>query len=386
MSYCLNPACPMPHQNLEGTKFCRSCGSKLLLKDRYRAIKPIGQGGFGRTFLAVDEDKPSKPRCVIKQFFPQAQGTSNIQKAAELFHQEAMRLDELGQHPQIPDLLAHFEQDGFSYLVQEFIEGLTLSQELASKRSFNETEIRQLLNDLLPVLQFVHSQQVIHRDIKPANIIRRSLPLQKGSQGGIVLVDFGASKVATKAALQQTGTTIGSPEYVAPEQARGWAVFASDIYSLGVTCIHLLTGLSPFNLYDIQQDRWVWRQFLKRPVSDALGKILDKTIESAIARRYQSATEVLRDLNSQSAAPAMPKSPSPPVKSSPVVAPPTAAKGIIDQELADVSSQFLGAKPAKNHQEAANSQKPLSSPNTKPKSPIEQELEELRSQFIDPGK
>ncbi len=376
----------MPHQNLDGAKFCRSCGSKLLLKDRYRAIKPIGQGGFGRTFLAVDEDKPSKPRCVIKQFFPQAQGTSNIQKAAELFHQEAMRLDELGQHPQIPDLLAHFEQDGFSYLVQEFIEGLTLSQELASKRSFNETEIRQLLNDLLPVLQFVHSQQVIHRDIKPANIIRRSLPLQKGSQGGIVLVDFGASKVATKAALQQTGTTIGSPEYVAPEQARGWAVFASDIYSLGVTCIHLLTGLSPFNLYDIQQDRWVWRQFLKRPVSDALGKILDKTIESALNRRYQSATEVLRDLNYQSAAPAMPKPASPPVKSPPAVAPPPVAKGIIDQELADVSSQFLGVTPGKSHQESANSQQPLSSPNSQFKSQIDQELEELRSQFLDPGK
>ncbi|MFB2981754.1 hypothetical protein ACE1CM_37115, partial [Microseira sp. BLCC-F43] len=212
-------------------------------------------------------------------------------------------------------------------------------------------------------------------------------PLARGGEGGIVLVDFGASKVATLAALQQTGTTIGSPEYVAPEQARGWAVFASDIYSLGVTCIHLLTGLSPFNLYDIQQDRWVWRQFLKRPVSDALGKILDKMIESALNRRYQSATEVLRDLNPQTPTSATPKPPSPPaIKSSPVVAPPPAAKGIIDQELADVSSQFIGANPAKNHQEAANSQKPLSSPNTKSKSPIDQELEELRSQFIDPGK
>jgi serine/threonine protein kinase len=357
----------------------------LLLKDRYRGIKPIGQGGFGRTFLAVDEDKPSKPRCVIKQFFPQAQGTSNIQKAAELFHQEAMRLDELGKHPQIPDLLAHFEQDGFSYLVQEFIPGSTLSQELASKRSFNETEVRLVLNDLLPVLQFVHSQQVIHRDIKPANIIRRSPPLEKGGQGGIVLVDFGASKVATPAALQQTGTTIGSPEYVAPEQARGWAVFASDIYSLGVTCIHLLTGLSPFNLYDMQQDRWVWRQFLQRPVSDVLAKILDKMLESALNRRYQSAVEVLRDLNSQTPAPVPAKPPSPPVKLSPVVAPNPVAKGIIDQELADVSSQCLGVTPGKKHQEAANSQKPLSSPNTQSKSQIDRELEELRSQFIDPG-
>jgi serine/threonine protein kinase len=185
--------------------------------------------------------------------------------------------------------------------------------------------------------------------------------------------------------LQQTGTTIGSPEYVAPEQARGWAVFASDIYSLGVTCIHLLTGLSPFNLYDMQQDRWVWRQFLQRPVSDVLAKILDKMLESALNRRYQSAVEVLRDLNSQTSAPVPAKPPSPPVKLSPVVAPNPAAKGIIDQELADVSSQFLGVTPGKKHQEAANSQKPLSSPNTQSKSQIDRELEELRSQFIDPG-
>lgn len=372
----------MPHQNLEGTKFCRSCGSKLLLKDRYRAIKPIGQGGFGKTFLALDEDKPSKPRCAIKQFFPQAQGTSNVQKAAELFEQEAMRLDELGKHPQIPDLLAHFHQDGFSYLVQEFIAGLTLSQELASKRSFNETEIRQVLNDLLPVLQFVHSQQVIHRDIKPPNIIRRSSPPGQ-TAGQLVLVDFGASKVATQTALHQTGTTIGSPEYVAPEQARGRAVFASDIYSLGVTSVHLLTGLSPFNLYDIQEDRWIWRQLLKRPVSDALGKILDKMMETSINRRYQSAAEVLRDLNSQSAsaAPGMPKPASPPVKSPPAVAPPVIVKGAIDQELADVSSLFLGKS-----QNPAPSPQPSSSPDTKSKSQIDQDLEELRSQFLDLGK
>lgn len=122
MSYCLNPDCQKP-QNAEGTKFCQTCGSKLLLKERYRGIKLIGQGGFGRTFLSIDEDKPSKPHCVIKQFFPQAQGTSNTQKAAELFEQEAVRLDELGKHPQIPELLAHFTQDNRQYLVQEFIDG-----------------------------------------------------------------------------------------------------------------------------------------------------------------------------------------------------------------------------------------------------------------------
>ena len=167
----------------------------------YRAIKPIGQGGFGRTFLAVDEDKPSKPRCVIKQFFPQAQGTNNSQKAAELFEEEAVRLDDLGKHPQIPELLANFTQDERQYLVQEFIDGQNLAQALATEGSFNETQIRSLLSSLLPVLDFIHSHNIIHRDIKPENIIRRH-------DGQVVLVDFGAAKFATGTALARTGTVI----------------------------------------------------------------------------------------------------------------------------------------------------------------------------------
>jgi serine/threonine protein kinase len=191
MSYCLNPRCPKP-ENPTRTNFCLTCGSKLLLKDRYRTIKPLGQGGFGKTFLAIDEDKPSHPPCVIKQFFPQAQGTNTVHKAAELFTQEAARLDELGRHPQIPELLAYFSQDSQQYLVQEFIDGIDLAHELAINGAFNEAQVRSLLNDLLPVLQFVHQHQVIHRDIKPENIIRRTSLIRGDSQ--LVLVDFGASK------------------------------------------------------------------------------------------------------------------------------------------------------------------------------------------------
>lgn len=293
MSYCLNPDCQTATNNPAGTKFCQGCGSKVLLKDRYRAIKLIGQGGFGRTFLAVDEDKPSKPRCVIKQFFPQAQGTNNAQKAADLFDQEAVRLDELGKYPQIPELLAYFTQDQRQYLVQEFIDGQNLAQALEAEGAFRETQIRDLLNSLLPVLEFIHSHNVIHRDIKPENIIRRS-------DGQLVLVDFGAAKFATGSALLKTGTSIGSPEYLAPEQARGKAVFASDLYSLGVTCIYLLTQVSPFDLFDIGEDAWVWRHYLvDNPVSEQLGRILDKLIENATNRRYQSAAEVLKALNPQ---------------------------------------------------------------------------------------
>ncbi|EAW36905.1 WD40 repeat domain-containing serine/threonine-protein kinase [Lyngbya sp. PCC 8106] len=301
MSYCLNPHCTHP-QNSDDSKFCLTCGAKLLLRERYRAIKPIGFGGFGKTFLAVDEDKPSRPACVIKQFFPQNQGTQNAEKAVELFHQEAVRLDQLGKHPQIPDLLAHFEQDNNQYLVQEYIEGQNLEEELVRHDTFDEAKIRQLLNDLLPVLQFVHQNQVIHRDIKPANVIRRSAsPTQMSNIGSfpgqLVLVDFGAAKVVTTTQPPVMGTIIGSPEYIAPEQTRGQAVYASDLYSLGVTCIHLLTQVSPFDLFDINEDRWIWRDYLKgQPFSAQLGRVLDKMLMTIPNQRYQTPLQVLKDL------------------------------------------------------------------------------------------
>lgn len=291
MTFCLNPQCQKPH-NLQRAQFCQTCGSQLLLGDRYRAIKPIGAGGFGKTFLGIDEYKPSKPCCAIKQFTPNLDSARTAQKASQLFLQEAVQLEQLGQHPQIPDLLAHFEQEGRQYLVQEFIEGQNLAEELTQEGTFNETQIRSLLNNLLPVLQFVHDRQVIHRDIKPENIIHRH------SDGQLVLVDFGAAKIATATSLARTGTIIGSAGYAAPEQALGKATFASDLYSLGITCIHLLTQIEPFDLFDTREGRWVWRDYLvNNPVSEHLGRILDKLLENAIARRYQTAQEVLKDLN-----------------------------------------------------------------------------------------
>lgn len=380
MFYCLNPRCPSP-PNPAGTNFCCTCGTKLLLRERYRTIKPLGQGGFGKTFLAVDEDKPSHPYCVIKQFFPQAQGTNTVQKAAELFTQEASRLDELGKHPQIPELLAYFSQDNQQYLVQEFIAGQDLAHELAINGVFNEARVRSLLCDLLPVLQFVHQHQVIHRDIKPENIIlRASVPAQPLSnqvntvgRGELVIVDFGASKVATGTALGRTGTAIGSAGYSAPEQSFGRAVFASDIYGLGVTCLHLLTNKHPFDLYDSHENAWAWRQALQSPVSATLGRILDKMVEYAINKRYQAAAEVLGDLNQLTSASVSVSSASAntPVKS----------YSQIDADLAELKSQFLGVPNPKP------SPKQVSSPVTPTKTPpsysqIDLELEEMRSQFL----
>ncbi len=296
MSYCLNPDCPHPNNNGDPEQ-CQTCGVLLRLKGRYRALKPIGQGGFGRTFLAVDEGSGDRPPddpisqhslCVIKQFLPQQR--LQVSEIAALFQQEAMQLEALGKHPQIPKLFDYGSEGEQQFLIQQFIDGQNLAEELEERGTFNEANVRELLLSLLPVLKFIHDRRVIHRDIKPSNIIRDR------ADGTLVLVDLGAAKAATETALIRTGTVIGSAEFTAPEQARGKATFASDLYSLGVTCVHLLTHISPFDLYDTGDGRWVWRDFLRQPVSDALARVLDKLIEPATKRRYQSAIEVVQDL------------------------------------------------------------------------------------------
>lgn len=261
----------------------------LLLRSRYRALRPIGQGGFGRTFLAIDQDLPSQPACVIKQLYlPQASAVV-LDKAIALFHQEAVHLEQLGQHPQIPQLLAHFEQEQRFYLVQEWIDGHTLAVE-AAQQKFTEPQVRQLLRELLPLLQFIHDRQVIHRDIKPANLMRRRIDQRW------VLIDFGIAKPMSLS--PQTGTIVGSPEYMAPEQTRGKVVPASDLYSLGVVCLQLLTQVSPTELFDIERNSWTWRKALPpgRRVSSQLGRILDRLLQPALQDRYGSAAAVWQDL------------------------------------------------------------------------------------------
>jgi serine/threonine protein kinase len=285
MSFCTN--CLYP-QNPDDARFCIKCGKSILLKDRYRPLYPLGKGGFGRTLLGVDEHIPSQPQCAIKQFCFPEEDPASLMKAVNLFQQEAVRLDEL-RHPQIPQLLAYFEQENKLYLIQELISGQTLAQELLQQGVFNQGKIQKLLQDLLPVLEFVHAHHVIHRDIKPENIMRKS------PGGDLVLIDFGVAKFISATGVMKTGTTIGSPEYMAPEQMRGKVLPASDLYSLGVSCIQLLTGISPFDLYDDTSVRWVWRDYLPpgNQVTPHLSEILDKLIHNALAQRYKSAQEVL---------------------------------------------------------------------------------------------
>ena len=305
MLICQEPNCSNPF-NIEGNRHCISCGGSNFgesLRNRYRVLKLLGEGGFSKTYAAVDTDRLDAP-CVIKQFFPQVQGSAARAKAAKLFREEAFRLYDLGEnHWQIPRLLAFFEQGSSLYLVQEFIEGKTLSEELFDS-TFDEEKIRGILTDLLTVLSFVHSHNVIHRDIKPENIIRRE------KDGKLVLIDFGGAKQVTQTSLARQATVLYTIGYAPAEQMAGFVFPASDLYALGVTCVRLLTQCLPLpddtgefddRIYDAINGKWLWRNILQEKgiaISAELGRILDKLLQHLVKDRYQSAAEVLEDLHS----------------------------------------------------------------------------------------
>ncbi|BAB72396.1 protein kinase domain-containing protein [Anabaena sp. FACHB-709] len=293
MICCLNPDCLNP-LNPDGKKSCQSCGTTLvpLLRNRFRVVRVLSdEGGFGRTYLSEDKDKLNEP-CVIKQLAPKFQGTWSQKKAVELFAEEAKRLQELGEHPQIPTLMAYFEQDNCLYLVQQFINGQNLLKELQQRKNYRPGEIQAILLDLLPVLKFIHDRGVIHRDIKPENIIRCR------TDGRLNLIDFGSSKQLT-AKVQNFGTSIGSHGYSPLEQIRdGKAYAASDLFALGATCFHLITSVSPFQLWMEHGYSWVsnWRQYLHSPLTPELDFVLDKLLQKDLKHRYTSADEVIKDI------------------------------------------------------------------------------------------
>ncbi|MEA5576433.1 serine/threonine-protein kinase [Anabaena sp. UHCC 0451] len=297
MICCLNPDCQKP-ENPDEKEFCQNCQTPLvpLLRNRFRVISLLSdEGGFGRTYLSEDTDKLNDC-CVIKQLAPKFQGTWSQKKAMELFSEEAKRLQELGEHPQIPTLLAYFEQNDCLYLVQQFIDGHNLLKELQLRKNYRDWDIQSILLDLLPILKFIHSRGVIHRDIKPENIIRRK------NDGRLTLIDFGSSKQLTARVQRKNGTSIGSHGYSSIEQIRdGKAYPASDLFSLGATCFHLLTGISPFQLWMEHGYSWVksWQDYLRSPLSHELAIIIDKLLQIDIQNRYQSADEVIRDLSKQ---------------------------------------------------------------------------------------
>ncbi|WP_392531313.1 protein kinase [Nostoc sp. C117] len=271
----------------------------MLLQGRYRLIKRIGKGEFCKTFAAVDEGEFPPVACVVQEFSPE-------HEISNCFEEKAQQLKELGKHRQIPTLLTYFHQKQRFYLVQEFIAGTNLAQVVEEEGAFNETQIWQILADLLPVFQFISDRNIIHRDIKPQNIIRRTPPNSEGI-GNLVIVDFSSAKIVTQIDWLTDEKTIGSPEYAAPEQTKGQAIFASDLYSLGVTCIYLLTQISPFDLFDIANNCWVWQDYLtnKNDIwrqdtkSFHLKKILEKLLQNTISQRFKSANEVMQAMGIQ---------------------------------------------------------------------------------------
>ena len=268
-----------------------------LLRARYYLISVLGVGGFGQTYLAQDR-LAADAACVVKQFKPARTDPRFLVIARRLFDTEIATLKRLGQHPQIPALLDFFEEAGEFYLVQEFIDGHSISDECTPSRRFTETSAVELLHDVLGILDFVHSQQVIHRDIKPSNLIRRQ------RDGRVVLIDFGAVKEIGTQLLseeeQKFTVGIGTQGYTPSEQLAGRPRYCSDIYALGMTVIQGLTGTQPTQiLSDPETGDPIWQS----PISRGLRSILEKMVCYHFSQRYQSAQEVLQALGHLSDAP-----------------------------------------------------------------------------------
>ncbi|MEH2151103.1 serine/threonine-protein kinase [Nostoc sp.] len=265
-----------------------------LLDGRYQVLQVLGGGGFGQTYIAQDTHRPGFPKCVVKHLKPVTRSPEFLETARRLFSSEAETLEQLGNHDQIPRLLAYFEDNQEFFLVQEFIEGHTLKAELFPNQPWTEDRVIELLQQVLGILQFIHSHNVIHRDIKPDNIIRRQ------QDGKLVLIDFGAVKQVQTQLLTipgHTGATIiiGTPGYMSTEQGQGKPRPNSDIYSLGIIGIQSLTGLHPINFEeDPDTGEISWQH--QANVSSELASVLSKMVLHHFKQRYQSAAEVLQVL------------------------------------------------------------------------------------------
>ncbi|HEY9741722.1 MAG TPA: serine/threonine-protein kinase [Coleofasciculaceae cyanobacterium] len=271
--------------------------SEKPLGGRYKIISELGAGGFGQTFLAEDMHLPGHPRCVVKQLLPKTSNSDTLAMARRLFDREAQVLYQLGDHDQIPRLLAHFEDNEEFYLAQELIEGEPLTKELVSGQRWSEVQVIALLQDILEVLAFVHEQQVIHRDIKPPNLIRRQ------QDGRIVLIDFGAVKQVSLQAVNPEELTnltisIGTKGYMPNEQLAGSPRFSSDVYAVGMLAIQALTGVNPKRLgEDPETGELNWRDRAPQARPE-LAAIIDQMVCYDFRDRYPTATEALEALQS----------------------------------------------------------------------------------------
>jgi serine/threonine-protein kinase len=271
------------------------CQNNQLFRDRYQVLKALGRGGFGITFLARDVSLPSSPLCVIKQLCPKMDNPAVLKRASERFEREAKTLSQLGSHASIPRLLDYFQVEGEFYLVQEYVRGYTLAKQVKQNGPFSELAVKHFLRELLPILGYVHQQQVIHRDIKPPNLIRCE------DDGRLVLIDFGAVKeriVEAGETTHKTATTqfVGTVGFAPPEQLALRPTYASDLYAVGVTCLYMLTGKPPMEFeYDAYTGEMLWEDYVH--VSDHFGKILAKLLRVSLRDRYTSVEQVQRALD-----------------------------------------------------------------------------------------
>ncbi|MDJ0714206.1 MAG: bifunctional serine/threonine-protein kinase/formylglycine-generating enzyme family protein [Prochloraceae cyanobacterium] len=260
---------------------------------RFQIVKKLGGGTFGETYLA-ENIQQFRHQCVIKQLRPMDVNDKNFEKIKELFEREAKALYELGRHhPQIPSLIAYFEEEGQLYLIQEFIEGHDLSKELTPNKKLSESQTLALLENILEPIAYLHENKAIHRDIKPANLMRRS------ADGKIFLIDFGAIKeLAVTQVINTTGETraatiIGTPGYMPSEQGAGNPQFASDVYAAGIIGIQAITGLIPQQIEkDPETGELVWQH--RADLSPQLAGILATMVCYYHKKRYPSAIEALK--------------------------------------------------------------------------------------------
>ncbi|MCT7983507.1 serine/threonine protein kinase [Laspinema sp. A4] len=265
----------------------------MLINNRYRIIRELGAGGFGDIFLAEDTRMPSERPCVVKQLKPVTANPQIFQLINERFAREAAILEALGEgNRQIPRLYAYFEEQTNFYLVQEWIEGETLTNRVANQGKMSENLVYKILLSLLPVLKFVHSHGIVHQDINPDNIMLRQI------DGIPILIDFGAVKETMGTVINSSGKktssiVIGTPGFMPAEQAAGRPLYSSDLYSLALTAIYLFTEKWPQELpSDPQTGEVIWRQYAPR-ISPTLATVLDKAIRYHPRDRFHSAQEML---------------------------------------------------------------------------------------------
>ncbi|MBW4693149.1 MAG: serine/threonine protein kinase [Lyngbya sp. HA4199-MV5] len=310
------------------------------LQNRYRILNVLGQGGFGRTYLAEDQGRFNE-RCALKELIPAQGGAYALDKSKELFQREAQTLYQI-QHPQIPQFRATFEEDQRLFLVQDYVEGQTyrtlLEQRQVQGLAFSEAEVLQLMRQLLPVLAHIHSKGIIHRDIAPDNIMLRQ------QDGKPVLIDFGVVKeLATRFQspnLTTQNTTVGKPGFAPSEQMQsGRAYPSSDLYSLAVTAVVLLTGREPQTLFDDTTLTWYWQRWVT--VSPSFAQVLNKMLSYRPGDRFQSVAEVVQAL--QSPIPATYTQP--PYQPSPVQPPPVQTAPPPTPDVSHMATMAVGRSP-----------------------------------------